>query len=81
MHLNQIINVFVFTHFVCNFFLYVIYINNDLVIIHINSTVDAYQLCVVIYIILYILHKGFVRCAIVLQCYVKVVTICIDQCS
>lgn len=55
----------------CAIFLYVIYINNDLVIIHIISTVGAYQLCVVIYIILCVLHKGFVRCAIVLHCYVK----------
>lgn len=79
MYPNQTINVF--THFVCNFFLYVIYINNDLVIIHIISTVGAYQLYVVIYIILCVLHKGFVRCAIVLHCYVKDVKIRVEQCS
>lgn len=65
----------------CAIFLYVIYINNDLVIIHIISTVGAYQLCVVIYIILCVLHKGFVRCAIVLHCYVKDVKIRVEQCS
>lgn len=51
---------FFFHSLYVQFFLYVIYIKNDLVIIHINSTIGAYQPFVVI-IIFYVLHKGFCK--------------------